>query len=743
MMSTIAAVAKPKSSSLVLILASTLFVSAFLLFWCEPMVGKMVLPLAGGTAAVWTTCLLFFQIMLLAAYLYAHLLGRLRDIRQQFVIHALVLAVPLAFLPIQFGLGPEDRIPENPVLWLLLRLFAGAGLPFFALATTAPLLQNWFSTTTEDSATDPYFLYAASNVGSLSALLIHPFVLEPVFGASRQSRYWFIGYVVLMVMVLVGAVGVVRHLHGELKHPEFKRHSKPTIRMRAYWITASLLPSALMLAVTNHIATNMTSAPFVWVIPLAVYLLTFILAFARNGGVSSARASRAMPLMLLLLLISPAIAAAVGSWSNWLLMVIHVALLFCAALLCHAGLAEHRPGAENLTEFYLWVALGGVLGGAFTAIVAPLIFRTIFEYPLLVVMILFLRPGSRLSEISRSQLSKWALPACIGVIAGVAFIVLRWLEISSGDRALPIAIVMLTLAVYQLRTYPRAFATICAVGILANTIVLPKYFDADQRLYVGRNFFGAKAVWEDPKHNLRTFVHGNTRHGVENTTPDLQGRPLAYFHQTGPVGDVIAVLDQKQSQQMGILGLGAGSMAAYAGPARPITFFEIDPDVESIARRFFTFLDRCAEHCKVIIGDGRLELERLPAGVFDLLMMDAFSSDAVPAHLISREAIELYLSKLAPGGILLFNSTNRFLDVGRLVSELVTDAGLVAFERQDSTGDLLVDGKLPSIFVVAARDIRDLRSLPERPGWKRLTRSASFRVWTDDYSSLLPILRLQ
>jgi hypothetical protein len=273
--------------------------------------------------------------------------------------------------------------------------------------------------------------------------------------------------------------------------------------------------------------------------------------------------------------------------------------------------------------------------------------------------------------------------------------------------------------------------------------VLPKYFNADQRLYVGRNFFGAKAVWEDPKHNLRTFVHGNTRHGVENTTPDRRGRPLAYFHPTGPVGDVMAVLDQKQRQHVGILGLGAGSMAAYAGPARPITFFEIDPDVESIARRFFTFLDRCAEHCKVIIGDGRLELERLPAGGFDLLMMDAFSSDAVPAHLVSREALELYLSKLAPDGILLFNSTNRFLDVGRLVSELVTDAGLVAFERRDPTGDLLVDGKLPSIFVVATRDINDLRGLPERPGWKRLTRSASFRIWTDDYSSLLPILRLQ
>ena len=740
-MSTIAAPPKSKSTSLVLILASTLFASAFLLFWCEPMVGKMVLPLAGGTAAVWTTCLLFFQIMLLAGYLYAHVVARLRNIRHQFLIHTLVLALPFAFLPIRFGVGLDDRIPENPAMWLLGRLFVGAGLPFFALATTAPLLQNWFSTTTEDSAADPYFLYAASNAGSLSALLTHPFILEPFFGASRQSRYWFVGYFVLTLMVLMGMKRIHRSWHGEVKRPEFDRYNqKPTTKTRIYWVTAALLPSGLMLAVTNHIATNMTSAPFLWVIPLAVYLVTFVLAFARSGGVSSAQVSRVMPLVLLVVFIAPTIAGAVGSWNSWFMLVVHVGLLFCCALLCHTGLAEHRPAGEHLTEFYLWIAVGGVLGGVFTAIVAPSIFRTIFEYPLLVVMTLFLRKRSRASNVGGRDAWKWALPACIGVIAGVAFIVLRWLELSLQDRALITAIVMLTLAVYQLRTYPRVFATICALGILANSIV-PKYFNRDPHLYVGRNFFGAKAVLEDPEHNLRTFVHGNTLHGVEKRTTELLARPLAYFHPSGPVGDVMTVLDQKQRQQVGILGLGAGSMAAYGGPARPITFFEIDPDVESVARRFFTFLDHCGTNCRVIIGDGRLELERVSDGAFDLLMMDAFSSDAVPAHLVSREALELYLSKLAPRGILLFNSTNRFLDIGRLVSELVTDAGLVAFERRDSTGNLLVDGKLPSIFVVAARDIEDLGSLPERPGWRRVTRSASFRVWTDDYSSLLPILR--
>src|SRR5262245_35722280 len=404
--------AKTKSSSLVLITGSTLFASAFLLFWCEPMVGKMVLPLAGGTAAVWTTCLLFFQIMLLAGYLYAHWLARLRDIRHQFLIHALVLITAVAFLPIRFPVGVDDRIPENPALWLLGRLFAGAGLPFFALATTAPLLQNWFSTTIEDSANDPYFLYAASNAGSLFALVVHPFVLEPLFGASLQSRYWLVGYGVLTSMVFIAATGIWRQSPRELKRGEFDAHQqRPTARMRLYWVTAALVPSGLMLAVTNHIATNMTSAPFLWVIPLAVYLFTFILAFARSRPVSSAQVSRAIPYMLLLVVISPSIAGAVGSWNSWLLMTVHVALLFCCALLCHVGLAEQRPPAQRLTEFYLWVAVGGVLGGVFTAIVAPSIFRTIFEYPLLVVMTLFFRQASQPIDILRRDVWKWLLPA--------------------------------------------------------------------------------------------------------------------------------------------------------------------------------------------------------------------------------------------------------------------------------------------------------------------------------------------
>lgn len=735
---------KLKISSLVLILGVTLFASAFLMFWCEPMVGKMVLPLAGGTAAVWTTCLVFFQFVLLAGYLYAHLLGRLRNVRHQLLIHTVVLILPLASLPIRFNVGLGGEIPENPAMWLLGRLFAGAGLPFFALATTAPLLQNWLATTTEDAADDPYFLYAASNAGSLSALLVHPFVLEPSLGASLQSRYWYVGYVVLVLMVLLASDRIRRRWRDGSRQMELERpKTRPTARMRFYWITAALLPSALMLAVTNHITTNMTSAPFLWVIPLAVYLVTFVLAFARGGGVSSVRVSRSMPVVLVVLLISPAIAVAIGSRGSWILMGIHVVLLFCCALLCHAGLAEHRPPAENLTEFYFWVAFGGVLGGAFTAIVAPSIFRTIFEYPLLAVMILFLRHDSAPAMGDRSNVWKWALPGSIGVLGVIAFIVLRWLEIQQQERALATATVMLALTVYQLRNYPRVFATICAIGVLANTIVLPRYFYADQRLYVGRNFFGGKTVLENPQHKLRSFVHGNTLHGVESMTTTLAGRPLAYFHPSGPVGDVIAVLEKKPRQQVGILGLGAGSMAAYGGPNRPITFFEIDPDVELIARRYFTFLERCAGNCEVIIGDGRLQLERIPAGHFDLLMMDAFSSDAVPAHLVSREALQLYLSKLAPGGILLFNSTNRFLDVARLVSELVTDAGLAAFVRRDPTGDLLADGKLPSIFVVAARKVEDLGSLPELSSWERVTRSPAFRVWSDDYSSLLPILRLQ
>jgi hypothetical protein len=738
-MSTAVAVAQTRVFSLARLLALTLFLSAFLLFWCEPMVGKMALPSVGGAAAVWSICIVFFQIVLLAAYLYAHLLGRLH-FRVQLIVHTAVLFTSFTFLPIRLILAGAHDAGEAP-LWLIGRLLAGVGAPFFAVATTSPLLQKWFSTTSEKSAKDPYFLYASSNAGSLLALAVHPFVLEPLLGVTLQSRAWFFGYILLTVMI--GLTAIVVWMRSDADSPtesESVASAKvPAMRLRFYWVAAAFLPSALMLAVTNHIATNLASAPFVWVVPLATYLFTFILAFAPWRRVSAERISSWIPILLITILATATILASYTfSGSVWLSITMHVALLFWCAFLCHVAIAERRPSSAHLTEYYFWIALGGVLGGAFTALAAPALFRTVFEYPLLLAVVCFFRDVPR---GAKRRDSRWAAPAILGVAALFGFVVLRQLESTRANNVLFLAVIMLVIAIYELRDRAAVFALAWAAFILVAGFVVVEYRGGRERLEIARNFFGVKEVLYDAQLQRRLLIHGDTMHGWENTAAQRSGEPGAYYHRSGPVGDVMAMLAAKGSQRLGVIGLGAGSMAAYASPNRPMTFFEIDPEMETIAHRYFTFLDRCGGNCRVIIGDGRLEMERMPSGYFNYLMLDAFSSDAIPAHLLSREALQLYLSKIAPDGILMFHVSNRYLDVDSLVSALIDDGSLVGFVRRDINP--VPDGsKSQSIHIVAARRIENLGALPSMPGWTRISHPESFRVWTDDYSNLLSIVKL-
>jgi SAM-dependent methyltransferase len=447
-----------------------------------------------------------------------------------------------------------------------------------------------------------------------------------------------------------------------------------------------------------------------------------------------------MLLLMLFLPILPGLVTFPGI--VWTLMGAHLMVLFFSALLCHTALAQRRPGPKHLTEFYFWIALGGVLGGVFTAIVAPTMFRTVFEYPLLLAMVAFFRHVSLEANDDRGH-SVWAIPATFGFLAGLAFLVLRFFGISYQHGAFAAAGLMFAIAIYQVRNRPWPFAVALAAIILANAAILPRYGGGLQRLYVARNFFGVKMVLQDDEHQLRQLVHGDTLHGAEKISTGDSGQPLSYYHRTGPAGDVMRMLATKQSQRVGIIGLGAGSMAAYAGPGRSMTFFEIDPEMEGIAREFFTFLNRCGSNCKVVIGDGRLELERMPEGYFDFLMLDAFSSDSIPAHLMSREALKLYLSRLTPDGVLLFHVSNRYLDVARLVSALITDASLVGYIKRDEAGPLQSEGKASSIHIVAARRLEDLGSLPSIGGWMPVAHPSSPPVWTDDYSNLLGIIQIR
>jgi SAM-dependent methyltransferase len=521
---------------------------------------------------------------------------------------------------------------------------------------------------------------------------------------------------------------------GTVKRNE-DRIARLDTRTKLYWIIAAFIPSALMLAVTNHIVANLTSAPFLWIVPLAIYLLTFILAFARGWRASSARVSRLIPVVLLAMV--PFVAAGVVAppGVNWILIGGHLLVLYCGALLCQTSLAEKRPDPRHLTEFYFWIALGGVLGGVFTATIAPLVFNTVFEYPLIVALLPFFRTARQAKDNLR-------IPLLFGMAVFATWVVFHATGIDSNTEALALAHTAFIVACYKFKNNVTRFALSFAVLILAYAWILPQYIEGADRIYATRNFFGVKKVVEDSNSHLRKLLHGDTVHGIESRDPMRLGKPLSYYYPTSNVGDVMDMIRSREGQQhIGVVGLGSGTMAAYADRQRHVTFYEIDPSVEGIARQFFTFLPRCAENCDVVTGDGRLEVAKAPDGSFDLLMLDAFSSDSIPAHLISREALQLYLSKLAPEGILLFHVSNRYLDVGRLVATVVSDAGLPALYRFDEAGDLRLEGKTNSSHLVTARLAEDLRPLTIRPGWVRVIRPAGFRPWTDDYSNLLDLIR--
>jgi len=718
----------------------TLGLSAFLLFWSEPMVGKMVLPHAGGAAAVWTSCVLFFQLMMLAAYLYAHLLGKVGSVRLQFGLHAASLLVPLLFLPFVFTGDIRSETAGNPAAWIVGRLIATVGVPFFVVATTAPLLQKWFSTTRDESAGDPYFLYAASNAGSLAALVLHPLVLEPFFGLRSQAKAWQLGYVLMLGLLGYAILRIRRNYDPGERAGGDRGVAAASFRSRAYWVAAAFVPSALLLAVTNHVSTNVASAPFVWVIPLAAYLLTFIVAFAERIHVNSVSISRVLPAGLLAMLgIILVVASVQPRGGVWIVMAAHIGLFFLCALLAHTALAESRPDPRHLTEFYFWIAFGGVLGGIFAALAAPVMFHTVLEYPLLIAAIPLFRTVSP-DAAERFHHRKWMVPAAFALASVSLSLALKQLGSPYSTAMALIAAMMLLIAVYQLKERPHAFAAGAAVIILAVGAEVPRYLQGADRVYLGRNFFGVKVVLDDSKLKLRRFMNGDTVHGIESTEAAAAGEPLAYYHATGPVGDVMRVIKDGRSRRVGVVGLGAGAVAAYGDSRTQMTFFEIDPDSEFIARRFFTFLGRCGTNCRVVIGDGRLELQRVPDSHFDALMLDAFSSDAIPAHLISREALELYLKKLKPDGILLFHVTNRYLDVAGLVSSLVVDSKLAGFIRRDTREQLTINGVAPSIYVAAARGLEHLGSVPSSPGWQPV-HLASRRVWTDDYSNPASIIR--
>jgi SAM-dependent methyltransferase len=672
------------SVNLRVLVAGMVLLGAFLLFCLQPMIGKMALPFFGGAASVWTTALVFFQLMLLAGYVYADRLVRIRNLRTQTAVHLTLMAAAMVFLPIQFSgesLGSETS--RNPVVSELFGLLKTVGLPYFMASTTAPLLQSWLSRTEDVAGRDPYFLYAASNTGSLVALLAYPFLIEPASGVRVQSLYWFGGYIVLVLLIALLAA-ILWKMPTSRTYPleQAETEPLPQFKTRALWIAASFVPAGLMVGVTTHISINLTPMPLVWTVPLAVYLSTFILAFGRRVRLSARRVAQFSLPALVLLCPVVGIQVPVTLSIDVFLFAAHMILLFVAGLLCHTALAASRPHARHVTGYYVAVALGGVMGGIFAAIAAPMLFSSIFEYPLLLAAAVFFREGAgRMRWIVSTALA--------GLILGYAL----YLPAQLGEKG--------------------------------------------ETVHISRNFYGVKKVVEDG--DQRKLLHGDTLHGLERRGAGEAGEPMSYYHREGPLGDVMKTIEPRRESHVGVIGLGAGSIAAYASPSRRVTFIEIDPDVERIASQFFTFLGRCGASCEVIIGDGRLALARFPEAEFDLFVLDAFSSDAIPAHLLSREALALYASRLKPDGMLLFHVSNRYLEVKDLAAALVTDAkmpGLVRVDRDNGP-----PGKSDSIYVAAALSMDALAALRSLSTWENVSPLPNIRVWTDDYSSLIELLR--
>ena len=728
------------------VFAATLFVCAFLLFLVQPMVGKMILPTMGGTPAVWNTCMVFFQAALLAGYAYAHGTIAWFGVRRQAAVHVLLLFTPLLVLPIVMVLGNVPQSSDNPELWLFGRLVIGVGLPFFAVSTSAPLLQRWFADTGHNAGRDPYFLYAASNAGSILALLAYPLIVEPRLDLAAQSTAWTIAYVVMLAMVFCCAVLLWRSPKQRLNAGELDstidaaRSSPPldppSMVRRGRWVLLAFVPSSLMLGVTTKMTTDIAPVPLLWVLPLAVYLLTFIVVFARHRLCSQRTLVRVLPVVVVFAgVMSVQDESRLGAWA----LLVHLLAFLVTALACHGALAEDRPAAIHLTEFYLLMSVGGVLGGLFNAFVGPMLFNSIAEYPLVLVLACLAldRRARRLTD------GEWMAPLLV-VILAVASVLGLW---SVGKWSPYPTLLTVTLpAGICLLLMRRTFHFGVALGGVMLAISFCGEHQDREVIYAGRNFYGVKRVYSHWGDQLREFAHGSTPHGLQFTGEQNSQVPCGYYHPAGPLGDVFRMYRNWSRQgPVAVIGLGVGSTAAYARPGQEFVFYEIDPEVARIAAdpRYFTHLVDMKGEYSIVLGDGRLTLQQAPDGYYSLLIIDAFNSDAIPTHMLTREAFQLYFTKTAADGAIVLHASNRFLDLTPLLGNLAAEADAYCMRRADveRSRDKKMLGKFPSDYVVIAREQRQLQTLSHMPAWRELRHNSSIAVWTDQYSNVFSLFR--
>jgi hypothetical protein len=732
--------ALPNSRRVVLMFGATMFLSALLLFWVQLIIAKMLLPRLGGTPAVWTTCMLFFQVLLLAGYSYVLVITRWLEARTQSILHIGLLLLSLLYLPLASGSFDAIFERSNPALWLFANLLTAIGLPVFLISTTSPLLQKWFTRTRHTAANDPYFLFAVSNAGSLIALLSYPLILEPSLRLSTQNRLWVGVYISFLVLSL-GCVFVLwRSLQPARVEvtPDLPSDETGRVKRRLYWILLAFIPASLLFGVTNYITTEIAPTPLLWTIPLALYLVTFVLAFAGKNLLPAPVAPVALTGLALLLTL---VLAANATEPTTAIVLLHLCFFFVAATICHNKLAADRPAAARLADFYLCVAIGGMLGGLFNSVIAPLTFNTIAEYPLVIVLACLMQRDNRQEDSSVDRLFDILWPVGIGALTvALAFIV----KGSELHPVVGVAIIFgapLVIVNHRFRTRPVRFALALGAVMLGSVV----YSEIQNRtLHAERNFFGTLSVRVDPVSATHILYHGNTIHGRQFVDPELQREPLSYFHRSGPLGQIFAAFSSNAaSPNVAVVGLGAGSMACYSFPGQHWTFYEINPAVIAVAQtsEYFTYLQRCAAApTEIILGDARLQLQNAPDHYYGLIVLDAFNSDAIPIHLMTQEAIALYLSKLAPGGMLAFHISNRSLRLDTVLANVAKRTGTTCLSLADGEQNPRT-GKDPSEWLVMAQHSPAFDRLAQNSRWRVVEGGNGSRAWTDDFSNIVSVFR--
>jgi hypothetical protein len=751
-------VAPPGRPSAAWLFVLAVFVSAALVFTVEPMMAKLVLPILGGSAAVWNTSLAFFQAALLVGYVYAHGLQRLTSLRAQIIAHLAVLALAALVLPLGVSRVLGDPPPDAPALWLVGTLAISLGAPFAALSATAPLLQAWHARAAPPDAQrgegegGPWGLYAASNLGSLLALIAYPVVIEPTIALRRQTVDWSAGYLVFMALVATLGAALWRRApaHAPVAEADDARVSWLD---RARWVALAAIPSSLMLGVTSYVTTDVGSAPFLWVAPLALYLLTFIIAFQARPVIAPGAA-----LLVQAAAVLAACALARPMPRAFLLgLGVHFVAFFFTALVCHQALVARRPARGHLTDFYICLSLGGVIGGAFNAFLAPVLFTTVIEYPAALVLSCLARPWN-LPELRKAW--GWAFLAVCSLSLAAAVLIahpvgrplILWvISLGPGTQGQIVTILILWAGVLMFRL--RHCGPLFAVAALILVVGGGRAADRVNVVRYWRGFFGvlreSRLTIPGLGGEVRMLAHGTTLHGAQALSPRYRCQPLVYYAHETPIGQVFdAEAAAKPHLTVGAVGLGTGSVAAYDRPGDAFTFFEIDPLVVKVStdRRNFTYVTRCARGLVGYrLGDARLTLTRQPDARFDVLLIDAFSSDSVPAHLLTVEAMRMYLAKIKPDGVIILHLSNRNLELdGPAQAVALAAGGRARLQVHDANPSLPQMWESSEDAVIVAKTTTGLAPFAADPRW-RPADPRGVRPWTDDYTNLFGALvrRLQ